>query len=106
VVAAAAGALAPEEQHYNTTAAGELWSWEEVAAAARGHYALGRHARVWLRVGACRRWTPLPLKASRMGAWRCRLSCSRMPLRGHGGGGLVRRETQRGECSTTWGNWF
>jgi len=106
VVAAAAGALAPEEQHCNTAAAGEPWSWEEVAAAARGHYALGRHARVWLRVGACRRWTPLPLKASRMGAWRCRLSCSRMPLRGHGGGGLARRETQRGECSAAWGNWF
>jgi len=67
VVAAAVGALAPEEQHCNTAAAGEPWSWEEVAAAARGHCAPGRHARVWLRVGAWRRWAPLPLKASRMG---------------------------------------
>ena len=67
MVAAAAGALAPEEQHCNTAVAGEPWSWEEVAAAARGHCAPGRHARVWLRVGAWRRWAPLPLKASHMG---------------------------------------
>ena len=67
MVAAAAGALAPEEQHCNTAAAGEPWSWEEVAAAARGHCASGHHARVWLRMGAWRRWAPLPLKASHMG---------------------------------------
>ena len=38
-----------------------------MAAAARGHYALGHHARVWLHVGAWRRWAPLPLKTSHMG---------------------------------------